>query len=104
MSPDFPSILIEVKEIMCSKVQIQQGSLYVEVAQIGSITRIPKFLCSFGIFIPDKSMCKSHSNLFLNFKIGQEMTEKLNLKMHWLRLNLRMRVQCDDFHLFYLDN
>ena len=34
----------------------------------------------FGNFIPDKSMCKSYSKMFLSFKIGQEMTEQLRYK------------------------
>ena len=34
----------------------------------------------FWIFIADKSMCKYHYKMCLNFKIGQEMTEKLNFE------------------------
>ena len=33
-----------------------------------------------GIFIPDKRMCKPHSKMLLNFKIGLEMTEKFNFQ------------------------
>ena len=34
----------------------------------------------YAIFTPDKIMRKSHSKMFLNFKIGQEMAGKLKFE------------------------